>query len=137
MKSDRAGVIPFRRRSGELEVLLITSRATGQWSIPKGRLEPGLDAPRSAAREAFEEAGVTGRVHPCGIGSYRRKGPGITQQVQVFLLEVRTELPHWPEEHQRQRGWFSLRAAAAQVEEEGLRKLILSLPDHLGDHVQE
>jgi len=59
---ERSGVIPYGRRDGAVEVLLITSSDGQHWVIPKGVIEPGMSAAESAAKEAYEEAGIRGRV---------------------------------------------------------------------------
>ena len=64
------GVIPFRKGSDGIEILLITSRETRRWVVPRGNPIDGLSAPESAAQEAFEEAGILGEVEALPIGSY-------------------------------------------------------------------
>jgi 8-oxo-dGTP pyrophosphatase MutT (NUDIX family) len=77
---------------GEPRVMLVTTRGTGRWIIPKGHPEPRLKPHELAAKEAFEEAGVVGRVRPEAIGRYRigkpkdRAREAVT--IEVFLLEV-------------------------------------------------
>ena len=66
----QSAVIPFRRRDGQLEVLLITSSNNKRWVIPKGVKEPELSPRKSAAREALEEAGIEGPVSGESIGTY-------------------------------------------------------------------
>ncbi len=111
--------------------MLITSRESKRWVIPKGNV-PGSMAPhRAAAREAEEEAGLIGAVCPTPLGSYRyrkRRGNGasLMVDVEVFPLAVNRELPEWKEGHERERRWFSLADAAEAVEETDLRDLIRS-----------
>lgn len=112
------GAIPFRGTS----VLLVTSRAHGDWGIPKGKCEPGLTAAEQAAVEAYEEAGVRGLIGE-HLGSYLRRG----RRVLVFSLEVREQLEDWPERGERQRAWFPASEAAALVPEADLRVLIAGL----------
>ena len=112
-------------------MLLITSRETKRWVIPKGNLIKGLDEHRAAAREAFEEAGISGIPCPSPIGQYRydkhRKGGKIeTARVQVFPLAVVTQFERWPEFDERDTRWFTLRDAANAVNESELKALILS-----------
>lgn len=117
-------------------VLLVTSRETGRWIIPKGWPAKGLEPPALAAREAFEEAGLEGRIETEAIGSYRyakllrgkRATKSIPCEVTVFPLWVERELDRWPEHGQRQRRWFTPTEAAALVEEEGLAAILLTLP---------
>ena len=67
----QSGVIPYKIENNELKVLLITSRKGKKWKIPKGIVEPALSPSDSAAKEAFEEAGILGKVDKAEIGSYK------------------------------------------------------------------
>lgn len=114
-----------------MQVLLVTSRGTGRWVIPKGNKEAGLSPHASAALEAEEEAGVRGALCPIPLGSYRyrkRRGSGASLMidVDVFPLSVNDELPTWKEQSERERKWFGLTEAADSVEEPDLRDLIRS-----------
>ena len=130
--------LPFRLRGSAPEVLLITSRDTGRWIIPKGWPHDGRGARVVAAREAFEEAGLKGRVRKRAIGTYRyakRLSPkeSLVCRVTVFLMEVKSELDDWPEKAARVRRWLAPADAAALVEEPELGALILNLAALLGD----
>jgi 8-oxo-dGTP pyrophosphatase MutT (NUDIX family) len=120
-----------RADDGALRVLLVTSRETGRWVIPKGWLAKGLREHKSAAREAMEEAGVSGRIWTEPIGSYRyfKRDDKADQLlgVSVFLLAVSKQKNHWPEQEQRRRVWFSVEVAARRVAEPELRALIRSI----------
>ena len=126
------GALPIRIVEGGLEVLLVTSRSSRRWIIPKGWPEKRL-APRVVvAMEAFEEAGIIGRAHPQRFGTYRYRkrlkgGKQITCEVEVYLFDVAWQFSDWPERGERELAWFSIEAAAALVEEAGLGKLLLSL----------
>lgn len=127
--------LPFRIREGEPEVMLITSRGTGRWIIPKGwparRFAPAV----AAAREAYEEAGLIGAVSKRPIGQYlydkRTNGDAVRCRVEVFLLEVERELSEWPEQRDRGRRWLSPRQAALCVDETGLQDLFRGLDRRL------
>jgi uncharacterized protein Yka (UPF0111/DUF47 family)/ADP-ribose pyrophosphatase YjhB (NUDIX family) len=111
--------------------LLVTSRGTGRWVIPKGNQSTGITAHGSAALEAEEEAGVRGLACPIPIGSYRYRkrrsnGASLMVDVDVFPLAVTRELPAWKEQAERERKWFSLAEAADMVDEDDLRDLIRS-----------
>jgi uncharacterized protein len=111
--------------------LLITSRDTRRWVIPKGNPIRGLLPHRAAAQEAYEEAGVTGIPCPSAIGSYRyykrrRDGRYREMNVEVFPLLVLDEAAEWPEMDERDKQWFSLPDAAAAVEEPDLKEIIIS-----------
>lgn len=112
---------------GRLEVLLITSRDTGRWVIPKGWPIKGLTAAQSAAREAFEEAGVTGTVLPDPLGFYRyakSESSGATIEVGVFPMAVAALMPVFPEAGERRIEWFAPQDAAELVHEPDLAGLI-------------
>jgi uncharacterized protein len=124
--------LPVRHRhDGILLVLLVTSRETGRWLIPKGWPWPDSEEWMSAAEEAREEAGVIGRTHPTSIGTFTyhkyRSTDAVLVEVAVYRLEVTEELATWPECNQRQRRWFTLSEAAAAVTEPELRVLITEL----------
>ncbi len=124
--------LPVRRtEDGSLEVLLVTSRETGRWVIPKGWTSKRMKDHHAAAREALQEAGVAGKIKSKPIGNYRyRKVEGTTSRlldVSVYLLAVRKEKKRWREQGQRQRAWFPVDVAARRVREVRLRSLIRSV----------
>ena len=128
----QSAVLPYRRRDGELEVLLITSRNGKRWVLPKGIVEPGMTPPDSAAKEAEEEAGVEGAVSENSLGRYAQKKWGGTCKIEVFPMRVTAEKAHWPEAEIRQRAWLSLESAAKRVENAKLRKILERLPGAVG-----
>nr|WP_223294273.1 NUDIX domain-containing protein [Chlorobium phaeobacteroides] len=95
----QSGVIPVM----DNRLVLITSRKTNRWTIPKGYVEKGLSAAESAAKEAYEEAGLIGVVHHEEAGAYRYSKFGKLFSVQVFPLYIETLLDDWDEMHVRQR----------------------------------
>lgn len=127
--------MPYRAgaSAGEapVRVLLVTSRETRRWVIPKGNPLGGQSSHTAAAREAEEEAGVRGAVCPVALGSYRyrkrrKTGASLMIDVDVYPLSVTEELLDWKEAGQRSRRWFSLAEAAEAVEEPDLAQLIRS-----------
>lgn len=129
------GAICWRRLGDKIEVLLITSRDTGRWIIPKGWPIAGLTPDASAAREAFEEAGVEGRVSATCIGLYSYDkglspalGPSVTVPcvVAVFPLQVKGLRDRFPESCERRRKWFSPKKAARKVAEPELQSILES-----------
>jgi 8-oxo-dGTP pyrophosphatase MutT (NUDIX family) len=121
--------LPWRQAGRRIEVLLVTSRETRRWVIPKGWPMKGRAPHEAAAVEAMEEAGISGAIDPTAIGSYsyvkRLKGDdAIPSQVIVFPLEVMSQLDHWKEKDQRQSRWFGYSKAAALVAEPALKRLI-------------
>ncbi|MBL9046282.1 MAG: NUDIX hydrolase [Tabrizicola sp.] len=112
-----------------LEVLLITSRDTGRWVLPKGWPMQGLAPEMAAAQEAWEEAGVEGQVHPVGLGRYgylKELGDNraIPCAVVVYSLHVSSLADRFPERAERRREWFTPDAAANLVSEPELAGLI-------------
>ena len=124
------GALPYRLHDG-IEILLITSRQSRRWVIPKGWPMKGKTPPAAAAREALEEAGVVGRVGKASVGIYPyvkrlTNGAPLDCTVEVFPLQVRGQRKHWPEQTQRTAHWFAVSEAAAAVEEPALAELIES-----------
>jgi 8-oxo-dGTP pyrophosphatase MutT (NUDIX family) len=129
------GVIPVRRTAkGGFEVLLITSRETRRWVVPRGNPIRGKSPAESAAQEAFEEAGIHGPVDPEAVGHYsykkrRRFGIVVPALVHLFRMTVVEESEDWPEKAQRERRWFAAGDAAAAVHEAELAHLIRLVAD--------
>ena len=114
------------------EVMLVTSRETRRWIIPKGWPHKGKAPHRSAAREAFEEAGVIGAVNRQSVGSFSyekrlKKGGVVACEVLVFALEVKRQSKEWPEKRERKVRWLSARVAAKTVQDRELGKIIRRL----------
>jgi 8-oxo-dGTP pyrophosphatase MutT (NUDIX family) len=135
----QSGALPWRLKSRRTaEVLLVTGRRSGRWMIPKGWPMPGKSLADSAAREAFEEAGIKGKIDPKPIGSFRHIKQhlllgDLEVDIQVHPLAVQKELGDWPERGERARKWFGIREAAAQVDSDALRKLIVRFGKSLAD----
>lgn len=133
------GALCFRRKSRQVEVLLITSRETQRWVLPKGWPMPGMSPMQTAAQEAWEEAGVKGRIgsKSLGIFSYTKlidRKRGLPCVVALFPLEVRSLSDRFPERRERRRKWFPLKKAAAKVDEPELAQLLLGFaPDEAFD----
>jgi 8-oxo-dGTP pyrophosphatase MutT (NUDIX family) len=126
--------LPYRRGAhSRTQVMLVTSRETGRWVVPKGWPKKRKAPCVSAAREALEEAGVVGEVGRDPIGSYSYKkrlksGAVIACEVQVFPLEVKRQQKRWPEKEEREFHWFSPTEAAKAVQEPDLRDIIRTFP---------
>lgn len=125
----QVGALCWRRQADRVEPLLITSRDTGRWVIPKGNLMSGVADWTAAAIEAREETGVCGEVEPILLGSYpyaKRvwKGRSRPCRVGVYALEVLVELGAGKESGQRKRRWMSLVDAAEAVDEPELASLL-------------
>jgi 8-oxo-dGTP pyrophosphatase MutT (NUDIX family) len=133
----QAGAIPFEHRKVILHVLLITSRGSGRWVIPKGGIEPGFTARQAAAQEAFEEAGIKGELDPKPLGSFtyvKRLKSGVSKpaSVEVYALRVEKQLKKWPEQAERQFEWMQIEAAMAAVQESGVARLLAKLAERHG-----
>jgi 8-oxo-dGTP pyrophosphatase MutT (NUDIX family) len=122
----QSGVIPYRWQDGQLEILLITSRRTGKWLIPKGHLEPPMSPAESAAQEAYEEAGVEGIASQTTIGTYHYTKRYRYYAVQVYPLEVTDIHEEWPELGQRKRQWFTPTEASQATDNLELSLLLAS-----------
>ncbi len=121
------------------QVLLISSRGTGRWIIPKGWPMEGRSLAGAAAREAWEEAGVVGRIQHSEIGRYQYQkdqdeGFSVPVDVRVFLLPVSKLADKFPERHQRERKWFAPVDASHLVAEPGLAQILRSLPAPMVDN---
>ena len=119
----------WRKSRKGLRILLITSRDTGRWVIPKGWPMRHRSDAEAAAREAFEEAGLRGIVAERSIGLYtyqKTLAPKrqVLVAVRVFPLEVREMVRQYPETGQRRVKWFGPQAAASRVTEPELKALI-------------
>ncbi len=131
-RTKQVGVLPVRTRpDGETEVLLVTTRETKRWVIPKGWTSSKLKDYEAAAREAYEEAGITGKTHSKPLGTYqyfKRRSRGFYLiNVAVFILEVEKVRKKWPEREMRKRAWFSVKDASEHVTDPSLMTLIKSL----------
>jgi 8-oxo-dGTP pyrophosphatase MutT (NUDIX family) len=128
----QVAALPLRRViAGGVEVLLIRSRETRRWIIPKGWPMKGRKDHQAAAKEAFEEAGAIGKVHkhPVGGYTYQKRLDDRVQpcRVMVYRLDVTKELETWPEKDQRERQWFAAGVAAHFISEPGLARIIQRL----------
>ena len=121
--------LPYRIEAGQVWILLITSRGTRRWVIPKGWPMHGRRPQDAAATEAAEEAGIVGEVEDTPLGSYRYdkrlKGDDTSAvQVIVFPFRVQAQAEDWKEQGQRMFEWFRYQRAAALVAEPALRHII-------------
>ncbi len=131
MSRAQYAALPYRRAPA-LEILLVTSRDSGRWVIPKGWPMRAKSARAAAAREALEEAGVEGIIARRALGAYHyvkilRSGEGQPCRVEVYPLEVTLQRRSWREQHQRTTRWFDWESAASAVREPELAALIRKL----------
>jgi 8-oxo-dGTP pyrophosphatase MutT (NUDIX family) len=134
----QVAALPVRiDKKGRVEVLVITSRDTGRWVIPKGWPMSGRKDHQAALIEAFEEAGVRGKVGKNPLGTYdyvKVMPPGeddVDVRVTVYPMTVREVLKRWPERRERERDWVSPGDAAARVDEAELKDILLGLANQL------
>ena len=127
----QVAALPIKEEAGwRPRVLLLTSRQTGRWIIPKGWPMPEFSDSRAAAEEARQEGGITGRIRgdkPAGHYSYRKilaTGEPVICRVAVFLLHVERELKKWKERDERRRLWVDPDVAATMVQEPELAELL-------------
>jgi len=131
----QSGALAYRvDRHGKVRVLLLRTRRSKRWGIPKGELKLALSMAENAANEAFEEAGVRGEVATASSGMYRRTkrawyGDAIVE-IWVYLLRVGEQLKQFPEKGQREIKWVSCSAAAKMLREPLLAQLCLALRGH-------
>jgi len=122
-----------RTESGSTKVLMITSRDTGRWIVPKGWLIEGKNAAQAVLEEAWEEAGVKrARIKPESVGTYHYEkrlddGYAAPVEVQVFRLDVESLADIYPESRERARLWLEPATAADRVDEPELKALLLQL----------
>lgn len=126
----------YRLRRGTPEILLITSRGSGRWIVPKGWPIDGLTPAASAAQEAWEEAGVRGKAYDrcLGLYSYSKTvgGEGFPIITLVYPVKVKSLASSFPEEGQRVRKWFAAKRAAKLVSEPELARIIKDFdPRHM------
>ena len=125
----QVAALPWRLEDGERRILMITSRETRRWVIPKGGRMAGKTDAEAAAQEALEEAGVRGEIagRSFGVFRYAKRLKDDTERqcvVSVFPMEVLIQLGSWPEAHQRERRWMTPDDAASAVHEPDLAALI-------------
>lgn len=122
----------YRKGGNGKEVLLITTRGTGRWMLPKGWPMDGKTAAEAAEIEAWEEAGVEpARVGQEPVGSFdylKVHDEGLVEpcSAKVFPIKVAHVSDDFPEKGQRQRRWVPIEQAVEMVEEEGLKQLLRS-----------
>lgn len=129
----QVGALPWRiAKNGEARILLVTSRRSGRWIVPKGWPMEGFAPRQTASREALEEGGVIGVLSKAPVTTYRYikrldNGANVTCRVAVYGLNVRGTLVDWREKAQRQRRWFSLAAAADRLGDRELSAFVRTL----------
>jgi 8-oxo-dGTP pyrophosphatase MutT (NUDIX family) len=111
MRPQQAAAIPIRRRGVDLQVCLIRRRLAGSWGIPKGTVDEGETHESTALNEAWEEAGLRGRLVGEALGTYKYEKYGRWLTVMLFVMEVLEHYKDWDEAGIRERRWVSLEEA--------------------------
>ncbi|MEO9575472.1 NUDIX hydrolase [Tateyamaria sp.] len=118
-----------RGQGDDKEYLLVTSRDTGRWIIPKGWPVRGLKSNETALQEAWEEAGVknsSASAQPIGRYNYQKHlggGYAVPVETLVYSVAVNELSDDFPEAHERTRKWVSATLAAAMVQEPELKAI--------------
>lgn len=125
----QVAALPYAKVKGVIKVMLVTSRETGRPVLPKGWTEETLSDAEAAEREAFEEAGIKGKIAKKPIGAYdyvKIIGPGFALPctVAVYPLQIRKHLKTWPEMNERERLWLTAEEAASRVAEPELAGIL-------------
>lgn len=116
MLQKQYGVIPYLKRSGKTKIILITSRSSGQWIVPKGNLIAKRTKRESALLEAYEEAGLTGEIDKDFKFRLFIMSHGKKTDLTLYSMRVNKHLiKKWPESHQRKRIEVSCERAQALV----------------------
>jgi 8-oxo-dGTP pyrophosphatase MutT (NUDIX family) len=128
-RTHQVAALPWRQGENGLEILLVTTRTTKRWVIPKGWTMKGKADHEAAATEAYEEAGVSGNTDASPVGQYGylkllNSGKPRHLNVHVFAVEVEEVLDDWPEKPERERQWVSPQQALALVGEAELLPVI-------------
>lgn len=128
----QSSVIPYRLIGKQLQILIVSSSKNKHWLVPKGVQDPGTSPRDAAAKEAWEEAGVEGKVAKKPLGRYQFEKWGASCTVSVFPMEVTKILPEaeWQERH-RGREWVSLETAAKRLHQPELVPMLRTLEEEL------
>ncbi len=128
MRYKQFAALPYRMRDDDIEILLITTRKKGRWSIPKGWPIKHITPRRTAEVEAYEEAGVRGATGSKKVGKFKkrriRNKRSVVCDVEIFPLRVGSLKRSWPEKRERSRVWVRPNEAAKLVKKAGLRRAI-------------
>jgi len=126
MPKEQVAALPFKVTRGGIRVLLVTSKTRHRWILPKGGVRKGLLPEEAAHEEALEEAGVEGYLSERPIGKYGYSRLGTRHDVTTYSMEVVREHKDWPEKEYRQRKWLKLEQAAAVIDDDELKQILLA-----------
>jgi len=120
----QAAGIPFRTHSGKTELLIITNNSGDRWIFPKGLIDEGFSKTETVEKEAFEEAGITGKAMEVELGKYTYDKWGDTCEVVVVPMKIEEVLKEWPEDYMRRRRWISVDEMNQAIDERIPRKIL-------------
>jgi 8-oxo-dGTP pyrophosphatase MutT (NUDIX family) len=120
----QAAAIAVRRSARTLQVCLIRRKGSKAWGIPKGVVDRGDTRKETALNEAWEEAGLKGRLIGDAIGTYKYKKWDKTLRVAVYVMEVLDQADTWEEAGFRERRWTSFEKAASRLTRHPVRPLL-------------
>jgi len=123
-RREQAGVIPFRWKKDGIEICLIRNKGGKKWKIPKGFVDPGETVHQAALKEAWEEAGLTGRLVGDSIGAYDYEKWDEKLTVSVYLMEVTDQEDEWEEKRFRERRWTPVDTAFHSLKKHPVRPLL-------------
>ena len=121
---EQAAVIPIRRVGRGLQICVIRRKDANKWGVPKGLVDPGATHEETALNEAWEEAGLEGRLLGAAIGTYRYRKWGARLTVAVYVMEVVQQAPSWEESAFRQRRWVPVAEAAVLLADHPVAPLL-------------
>jgi 8-oxo-dGTP pyrophosphatase MutT (NUDIX family) len=121
---EQAGVVPFRRKKDALELCLIRNKGRKKWKIPKGFVDSDETPQEAALKEAWEEAGLRGRLVGDPIGSFEYEKWGYELTVAVFVMEVTGEEADWEESRFRERKWWPVDTGFAMLKKHPVQPLL-------------
>lgn len=114
----KVGVIPFQIIDGNITILLVTSIRTQRWILPKGNLKSNESRKKGGLREAFEEAGIDGKIlkdFPITMVMPDKTVSNGEAPVIFYPMQVENQAETWPEQDRRERKWMVLDAALAEI----------------------
>jgi phosphohistidine phosphatase len=120
----QAAAIPVRRYRGQLQICLIRRKASKSWGIPKGVVDPGVTRRETALNEAWEEAGLSGRLLEKSVGRYEYEKGGTTLTVAVYLMQVVAQEATWEEDSFRERRWTPFDDGTQMLKRHPVRRLL-------------
>lgn len=129
MKEKRIAVLPLVKKKRKRKVCLVTGRITGKWIPPTGKYEPHISHKRVAALEAFEEAGLIGKLDKkfCKKITYKKSGSGHKRTLKIYRMRVTKVFKDWPEKKQRKRELFAINKIKQAVSDKKLAKKLAKL----------